>query len=346
MSSIEFGCLPTIISSMPHTDPAKACSQVSHYLKEIPAWPQLPKRSFLENMYVQYSEGFPGIVVKAGEKKIFVDRSQDLTKPLEKLYTAYLENDADKYPISPDYAAGLHTFLNLNNLSPRAVKGQVTGPVTWGLTVTDDSRRAIIYDDVLGDAAAKMLKLKASWQEKKLSQISRNTIIFLDEPYMAAFGSVGFLLSRERIISLLEEVFAGISGLKGVHCCGNTDWSILLDTSTDILSFDTYNYAQSLSLYPAETKKFLDRGGTIAWGIIPNNEESLAKESVSSLRDRLEEAMAPFTQKGIRFQQLIRQGLLTPSCGLGSIATEEAATQVLELLAELSAKIRKRYNFT
>ena len=160
---------------------------------------------------------------------------------------------------------------------------------------------------------------------------------------MAAFGSVGVQLSKERIVNLLEEVLAGISRLKGVHCCGNTDWSVLLGTSADIISTDTYNYAQSLSLYPAEVKKFLDRGGTIAWGIIPNDEESLAKESVASLNDRLEEAMAPFTRKGIGFKQLIKQGLLTPSCGLGSIATEEAARRVLELLAELSIRIRKRY---
>ena len=341
MPNVEFGCLPTIIGSMPHTDPQAACSDIIHYLKDIPAWPQLPKRSFLENMYVQFSQGFPGVVVR--ENRIYIDRSQDLDKPLEALYAAYLENNADKYPVSPDYAAGLHRFLALKNLSPRVVKGQITGPVTWGLTVTDDSHKAIIYDDVLGDAVAKLLRLKASWQEKKLSQISKNTIIFVDEPYMAAFGSVGVLLSKERIISLLEEVFDGINGLKGIHCCGNTDWSVLLGTSADILSSDTYNYAQSLSLYPAEVKKFLDRGGTIAWGIIPNNEESLAKESVASLNDRLEEAMAPFTRKGIRFKQLIEQGLLTPSCGLGSIATEEAASRVLELLAELSIKIRKRY---
>ena len=136
---------------------------------------------------------------------------------------------------------------------------------------------------------------------------------------------------------------AGIGGLKGVHCCGNTDWSVLLDTSVDIISFDAYNYAQSLSLYPAEIKKFLDRGGTIAWGIVPNEEEALARESAASLQDRLEEAMAPFTRQDIRFKQLIAQGLLTPSCGLGSIATEEATARALELLTELSIKIRKRY---
>ena len=340
MSNIEFNCLPTIIGSMPHTDPEAACSQVFHYLRDIPAWPQLPKRSYLENMYAQFSQGFPGVAVREGS--IYIDCSQDLAQPLEKLYAAYLENDVDKFPISPDYAAGLHSFLVLTTLSSLAVKGQITGPVTWGLTVTDDSRRAIIYDDVLGDAVAKLLRLKAGWQEKVLSQICPNTIIFVDEPYMASFGSVSVPLSKERVISLLEEVFGGITGLKGVHCCGNTDWSVLLETSVDIVSCDAYNYAQSLSLYPAEVKKLLDRNGTIAWGIVPNNEEALAGESVASLKDRLEEAMAPFTRNGIRFKQLVEQGLLTPSCTLSGL-TEEASTRALELLAELSIKLRKQY---
>ena len=190
---------------------------------------------------------------------------------------------------------------------------------------------------------AKFLRLKVAWQEKVLSKISPNTIIFADEPYMSAFGSVSMSLSKERVINLLEEVFGGIHGVKGVHCCGNTDWAVLLDTSADIVSFDAYNYAQSLSLYPESVKKFLDRKGAIAWGIIPNDEESLAKESVASLKDRLEEAMAPFTRKGIRFQQLVEQGLLTPSCGLASLATKEASARVLELLAELSLEMRRRY---
>ena len=341
MPNVEFNCLPTVIGSMPQTDPSAACAQIAHYLKDIPAWPQLPRRSFLENMYVQYSEGFPGVVVK--EDKIYIDRSQDLDRPLEQFYAAYLENDVDKYPISPENAAGLHSFLALDNLSPLAVKGQITGPVTWGLMVTDDTGKAILYDDVLGDAVPKLLKLKAAWQEKELRQISRNTIIFVDEPYMSAFGSVSVMLSRKQVTSLLEEVFAGISGLKGVHCCGNTDWSILLDTSVDIISFDAYNYAQSLSLYPAEVKKFLYRGGSIAWGIVPSNEDSLDKESAASLKDRLEEAMAPFTRHGVRFQQLITQGLLTPSCGLASLPTGEAAARALELLTELSENIRRRY---
>jgi len=340
VTDVRFGCLPTIIGSMPHTDPVEACSLITRYLKDVPAWPQLPRRSFRENMYAQFSEGFPGVVIE--EDKIYVDRSRDLSKPLEQLYTAYLENDFDKYPIGQDFAAGLRTFLSTESLSPLAVKGHVTGPISWGLTITDENRRAIIYDETLADAAARLLRLKAGWQEKVLSKISKNTIIFVDEPYMSSFGSAFVSISKEKVINLLEEVFGGISGLKGVHCCGNTDWPVLLDTSLDILSFDTYNYAQSLSLYTSEVKRFLDKDGAIAWGIIPNQAEALAGETVASLKDRLEEAMAPFTRNGIRFKQLIEQALLTPSCTLASL-TKEASTRALELLTELSAYLRKRY---
>lgn len=341
MPDTKFGCLPTMIGSMPHTDPAKACALVNHYLKDMPAWPQLPKRSFRESMSVQFSQGFPGIVEK--DNSIYVDRSIDLNKPLEDLYNAYLENDIDKYPVGADYAAGLHAFLSRADLKPRAVKGQITGPISWGLSVTDGNKRAILYDDVLSDAAAKLLRLKAGWQEKALGKISKNTIIFIDEPSMASYGSAFFSLPREKVISLLEEVLGGITGIKGIHCCGNTDWPIILGTSTDILSFDTYNYAESLTLYPAEVKQFLDRNGAIAWGIVPNAEDSLKSETVSSLKDRLEEAMAPFTRKNIPFRQLVEQGLLTPSCSL-SLLTEEAAAHTLELLAGLSQEIRRRYS--
>jgi len=341
VTNCQFGCLPTIIGTFPHKDPVRACELVTHYLRDIPAWPQLPKRTFLENMYAQYSEGFPGIVIKGD--KIYVDRNQDLTKKLEKFYTDYLANDFSKYILSPEYAAGFHTFIGLDKLTSRAIKGHVTGPVSWGLTVTDETGKGIIYDETLGDVVPKFLRLKASWQEQVLNKINRNTIIFVDEPYMTAFGSIAMQLSREQVIAALEETFAGIKGIKGVHCCGNTDWSVLMQTSTNIVHFDAYKYPDSLAIYTKEVKKFLDNGNCLGWGIIPTDAESVNKESVASLKDRLESAMAPFTRKGIPLQTLIEQGLLLPACGLGPIGSEAAAERALQLLADLSAYIRSKY---
>jgi methionine synthase II (cobalamin-independent) len=293
-------------------------------------------------MYVQYSEGFPGMVVNEEEKSNHVDSSQAQGEALEKLYNAYIEKDYASYAVSPEYAAGLHAFLEIDNLSPLAVKGQVTGPISWGLTVTKEDKYSVIYDDVLGDAAARLLRLKATWQENSLKKLNKNTIIFVDEPYMTSFGSAFFNISREKVIQLMEEVLGGISGIKGVHCCGNTDWSVMMETSIDILNFDAYDYAESLTLYPDEVKKFLDRSGVIAWGVVPNEEETLGNEVVASLKDRLEEAMAPFTRNGISFRQLVKQSMLTPACSLASMSPE-AAGRTMELLADLSDMMRRKY---
>ena len=337
---IEFGCLPTAIGSMPQTDPKEACSLVARYLPALPAWPQLPKRSRLENMYVQFSEGFPGLVLEGD--KIHVERTAEFDSQLEQLYTASSENNPDNYGISAEYAAGLHAFVALEGQHPKMVKGQITGPITWGLCATDREQRGILYDDLLAEALAKFLRLKAMWQERFLRQVSPETVIFVDEPYLTSLGTAFVAVPNEQVTILLEEVFSGIKGLKGVHCCGSTDWSLLLKSSTDILSFDAYNYADSLSCYPAEVNAFLKRGGSIAWGIVPNEEGALGRESLASLYDRLGEAIAQFTRESIPFKQLVAQGLLTPSCTLASLSPE-AAVRALELLAELSAKVRGKY---
>ena len=338
-AKLEFACLATAIGSMPHANPDEACSIVTKYLSDIPAWPQLPKRSSKENMALQFSEGFPGIAINGD--KIHIGQSGDFESEVEQIYIDCEEGSDHKYGISAEYAAGLHAFLSKVTDSG-IVKGQVTGPITWGLTVTGQDGLGILYDETLAETAAKFLRLKASWQENILRNISPNTIIFVDEPYLLSLGSVFTPIPEERVPALLDEVIGGIRGVKGLHCCGNTDWSVLLDTKIDILSFDAYNYASSLSTHSDKVKSFLERGGSIAWGIVPNDEEALGKESLSSLCDRLEEAMAPFTRDGVKFRQIIAQGLITPSCGLASLSPE-AASQALEFAAKLSRDLRSRY---
>jgi hypothetical protein len=342
MANLELNGLPTMIGSMPYINADKACKTTLRYLKDVPAWPQLPQRSFLENMYVQYSEGFPGVVV--GDEKIFVDKSRDNQKSLEALYTAYLDNDINRFPISPEYAAGLHQFLTYRGLQVKAVKGQVTGPISWGMTVTDNDKRAVAYDDTLADAAAKLLKLKAAWMEAELRKVSPNTMIFVDEPYLHSIGSAFFALSNDKVINLIKEVFSGISGLKGIHCCGQSDWSVILKTGLDILGFDAYNYGPSLALYPQDVKRFIVGGGVIAWGIVPNEADILKKETINSLLDRFEEAVSPLTRQGFdfSFRRLIAQSLITPSCGIAGLSPE-GAEMALELLTDLSLKVRSKW---
>jgi len=163
MERFEPNLLPLHVGSIPHTDPQAACELVLEHFSHTPAWPQLPRRTFLENMYLQFSEGFPGLVLE--DEHVYLDRGGDLDPGLERLYLAYLENDLSYAAIGADYAAGLAAFpqaLSAAGCQPAVVKGQVTGPISWGLTVVDQDRRPVLYDDILADALAKHLRLKAA----------------------------------------------------------------------------------------------------------------------------------------------------------------------------------------
>lgn len=337
---LNFNCAATMIGSVPYTDPADACAIITKYLRDWPAWPQLPFRANLENMYIQYSQGFPGI--KINDQKISYERRTDADQLIERIISDSMDDNYKDYPVGKEYAAGLDYCVQNTALPIQAIKGQVTGPISWGLCVTDQDGRGIIYDEMLSETAARFLRLKASWQEAELRKRAKNTIIFVDEPYLTSLGSAFVALSNDHVASLLTEVLEGIQGLKGIHCCGSTDWSLLLGLPLDIINFDAYNYLDSFLCYPAAINSFLDKGGAIAWGIIPNDEEVLKKETLPQLNDRFCEALNTLVRPGFTFKDLVRRSLITPTCGLTSLSLE-STEYVFSLLKELSEKVRGKY---
>lgn len=335
--------LTTVAGSFPHAD-TRAVSAALARRVAIPAWPQMVRRNFRENMYVQYSAPLPGIVLDAAHERVFFDTNQDLTPALEGFYERYLADDLDAFGLSPEYAAGFFALQAAlaGGEAGEWVKGQVTGPVSFGLTVTDQDRRASLYDETLADAIVKNAAMNARWQVRRLRAVRPKVIIFVDEPYMAQFGSAYISLGREQVTGMLGEVFDGIhaeGGLAGVHCCGNTDWSVLLDTPVDILNLDAYGYLESLALYPAELRAFLDRGGVVAWGIVPNTVQiwEVTPEGLAGrLRQGLEKISERARGRGIEISvdELAGRSLISPQCGLGP-ATPEIADRSLDVLVEV-----------
>jgi hypothetical protein len=345
MHSFEPGFLPTALGSLPHREVQPAMDTVQRYFHQVPMWPQLPRRSFLENMYVQYSRGLPGACVDGEHERIYVDRrSPRLDAEIEAVYTAYLEARPEAFALEPDYAAGLPALLALEGqLGPAlAVKGHVTGPISLGLQVTDQDRRPILYDDVLADVIAKLIRMQAQWQEAQLLRLAPQTIIFVDEPYMSTYGSAYVALGRDQVVDAVGEVLSGIAGLKGLHCCGNTDWALLLDTPLDIISFDAYRYAVSFSLYAGAVRDFLRRGGIIAWGIVPNDAGLLDEETPDSLVEKLLAAMELLVQKGVPRDDLLQRGMVSAACGLGTLSVG-AAARACQLTLAVSQQMRDRF---
>jgi len=229
-------------------------------------------------MYVQYSRGLPALVLDETNERITFDTAIDLSTALETFYERYLADDVDSFALTPDYAAGFYGLIEAARAVPGEwIKGQVTGPISFGLTVTDQNLRASLYHELLADVIVKNMAMIARWEVRQLRAQRPNVILFVDEPYMASFGSAYISLGREQVIAMLDEVFAAIhqeGAIAGVHCCANTDWSVLLATAVDVLNLDAYGYLENLALYPVELKAFLDRGGLVTWGIVPNNDEN------------------------------------------------------------------------
>lgn len=338
----------TVIGSFPHQESLALTAQLVACL-DIPAWPQLPRRSFKESMYGQFSAVLPGIVRDDKQEKIRFDTTGDLSDALEQFYTHYLADDLEAFALTPAYAHGFFDMIRQLGQTPGEwAKGQVTGPISFGLTVTDQNLRSSLYDEMLTDVIVKNMAGNARWQVRQLQAVRPRTLIFVDEPYLAAFGSAFISLSREQAIVLLDELFAAIhqeGALAGVHCCANTDWSLLLATTVDILNLDAYGFLENLALYPAELRAFLDRGGRVAWGIVPNNEE-IFTVTAETLAERLHRGFQAIQTRaqargvGITGDELATRSLITPSCGLGS-ASRLVADTTLEILVRTGEILRR-----
>jgi methionine synthase II (cobalamin-independent) len=356
IETFQANCLATLIGSLPLSDHEKASDLIMEYTPEIPFWAQLPIHK-KEGMMIQFTEGLPGFSHDHGSGFVNTDSVSYDTDMLNFFedYMAVIEGKMElktsRFALKEDDARGFFVFLDrLQTLAAPsiAVKGQITGPFTLGTGIVDQDKRPIFYDSQLRDIVVKLLAMKARWQVRQLSLLQRPVMIFFDEPALAGFGSSEFTsISNEDIRQCFQEVCDAVhleGGLAGVHICANTDWSLVLESSVDIVSFDAYAYFDRFILYPDQIKEFLESGKILAWGIVPTlNVEHLERETATSLLKQWDEQVKLVESFGVDRQKLFAQSLITPSCGTGSLSID-LAKKVLKLTREISSEIRGRNN--
>lgn len=323
--------LATGAGSFPYRDAETALDLIFQSCPQIPFWPQLPKRDIREGMIAQFSENLP----------------QD-NEELEKFYEHIVANDIDYFKISHESAAGLHKFyqrLEKSNLKDiEFIKCQITGPFTFSASMKDSKDIALLHDAVFFQAILKGLAMKALWQIKLFKKFGKKIIMFIDEPYLAALGSGYTPINREEVIKGLSELSSAIKesgdSLVGVHCCGNTDWSIFTDVpAIDIINFDAFGFLERFVLYADNLKSFLSRPGIICWGIVPTQEFS-GKETPELLIGKIKSGIEALAKKGVDKDLLVNNLLISPACGLGTLDTAKSE-QIFKLLSDTSALIRK-----
>ncbi|MGO9612288.1 MAG: hypothetical protein ACLPX5_04555 [Dissulfurispiraceae bacterium] len=260
---------------------------------------------------------------------------RDYSDELERFYESCTETS--RIAISEDFAEGFHTFINMiKGKRFPILKGHITGPITFTLGLKDNQGRYVYFDEELREIVSMLLQAKARWQVDMLKHHAEKVIIFIDEPILSALGSSSYLgVSTDdvsRLISTLVAAIENAGGIAGIHCCGRADWSMVIDSGPEILNFDAYDYLDPLIIYHGAINQLLQRGGYLAWGIVPTSDSVNSLDEgqiIKLLEDSLEKMY-----RHIPAELVNSRILLTPSCGTGLRSTEEAV-KIFQLLMRL-----------
>ncbi len=314
--NLQAGCKTTAMGIMPHTNVEKALS-LSLSL-DIPFCPQLPNVSFYEDMYAQTSQNFPGIVVDPEAKRIAFDNAR---------FVEELGDDSQRmaqpetFALSQSYSVAYHRFLAEDLEGYPAVRGQVTGPVSFGFRVTDEDSRPIIYNEGVRALLFDFIQRKANWQYGQLKQKNQNAFVWVDEP---GLGWVFSGLSGYNDVQArqdYQDFLTGFDGTRALHLCASVNLPYLLGLGVELLSFDAYQMELMPKGYATAVADFLRSGGIISWGILPTDSESQAKETPETLARLLSsywEVIALNT--GFSSKQIAEQALIAPArCCLKNI---------------------------
>ena len=350
--------IATAVGSLPHKDSNEGIDLIFECFKEMPLFPQMANVNKLEDMTSQVLQNMPGIVFDDKNNKFFIDNESDeFFIALEDFYMDYeaiINGDftnLEKYKISKPYTSTFDKFISKikDDKTLSFVKGQIVGPFSFSTSLTDANNVSVFYDDTLRDIAIKTLTLKALWQIEQIKNANKNItpVIFMDEPSLSHIGTCAFLTIDinmvKNILNDMSNILKSFGAITAIHCCGKMLWDMLTTIDVDILNFDAYSYSDNIELYSNYISNFLDKGGILAWGIVPTldvNELEIINYDI--LDKKFHNILFKLEQKGINKDKIIKQSIFTPSCGCGGLS-KELALKACKLTSQFAENIKEKY---
>jgi hypothetical protein len=343
---------------MPHRDVEQALELALSL--DIPFWPQLPKVSLYEDMYVQASQNFPGVAIDFDKGRLSFDTArfeQELDGYFEKM------DDPQTFALTAEYSAVLHKFLSRDLQGYKAVRGQNIGPVSFGFKVLDESLKPIIYNDEARAVLFDFIQKKTNVQYRELKDRNPNAFVWLDEPGLGYVFSGLSGYNEQQAKEDYHNFIAGLEGLKGLHLCAEVNLPYLLELGVEILSFDAYQIGFMPKEYAGSVAEFVKKGGIISWGIVPTESTVLATQTPETLAAILSDYWEVVSEHtGLSSSQIAMQALVAPArCCLSDIgqsstadkkssecqvssSEERIVEKAFAFLPELSQILRDRYS--
>ena len=357
MIAFEARCGTTAMGIMPHTDIERALELSSGL--DIPFWPQLPKVSLFEDMYVQASQNFPGVAIDYDKGRL----SFDTARFEQELDGYFVKMDApETFALTAEYSAVFHKFLSKDLEGYRAIRGQNIGPVSFGFKVLDESLKPIVYNDEARAVLFDFIQKKANVQYGDLKARNSNAFVWLDEPGLGYVFSGLSGYNEQQAKEDYHDFVAGLEGPKGLHLCAEVNLPYLLELGVEILSFDAYQIGFMPKEYAGSVAEFIDKGGIVSWGIVPTESTVLATQTPETLAERLSDYWNVVSEStGLSLNKIAMQALVAPArCCLSDVgqsstldkkageckvfsSEEKIVEKAFAFLPELSQTLRVKY---
>jgi len=350
--TFEARCGTTAMGIMPHKDVDKALELVLGL--DIPFWPQLPHLSLYEDMYIQTSENFPGITIDFEKGRLAFNTAR-FEESLDDYFTKMEQTET--YALTPEYSVVFQKFLSKNLQSYRAIRGQITGPVSFGFKVLDENLKPIIYNEEVKTILFDFIQKKLNVQYQELKAKNQNAFVWVDEPGLGyVFSGLSGYNDQQAKEDYLNFV-QGIEGPKGLHLCADVNLPYLLELGVEILSFDAFQIGFMPKEYTQSVGEFIQKGGIISWGIVPTELKALEIQTPEKLASILSNYWGVISENtDLSMAEIAEQALVAPArCCLVDItidSSERTKTSNIEerivekafsFLPELSQILKEKY---
>jgi hypothetical protein len=345
MIAFEARCGTTAMGIMPHINVEQALELALSL--DIPFWPQLPKVSLYEDMYVQASQNFPGIAIDFDKGRL----SFDTARFEQELDEYFVKMDVpETFALTAEYSTVFHKFLSKELQGYKAIRGQVIGPVSFGFKVLDENLKPVIYNDEARTILFDFIQKKANVQYRQLKERNPNAFVWLDEPGLGYVfsGLSGYndQQAKEDYHSFVE----GLEGPKGVHLCAEVNLPYLLELGVEILSFDAYQIGFMPKEYASSVAEFIKRGGVISWGIVPTDSTVLATQTPETLAAILSDYWEVVSEStSLSLNQIAMQALVAPArcclSDIGQINTADKNASECRLSSSEEGIVEKAFAF-
>jgi hypothetical protein len=201
-----------------------------------------------------------------------------------------------------------------------AVKTQATGPVTLALGLLSAGHPGRgLFECVVGGVLERVELHLASI--RSLLPETEIVLVF-DEPGLSGLLVPGFPIGSEDARLMLQEVFTACPIEAGLHCCADTDWSVVSSARPALISLDVNSSGAAFESHAEALAELTWQGTRFMWGVVPTQADPFP----SDLAARLQRVVGRLVVAGAKLDGLVDGAMFSPACGMAGLSESQAET--------------------